>query len=162
MMRWPPAVCGLLVLCAGGAVASSQAAKPQPMRAHQQTPSGAPQAPGTSAPVESAQALVARTCVGCHNDRARSGNLSLESFDLATAGQHADTTEKMIRKLRAGQMPPPGTRRPDEAALANLAERAGGAGGRARAGARRQGGGAFSVSTARSTRDRSTICSRSR
>ena len=28
----------------------------------------------------------------------------------------------MIRKLRAGQMPPPGTRRPDEAALANLAD----------------------------------------
>ena len=60
--------------------------------------------------------------MGCHNDRARSGNLSLESFDVATAGQHADTTEKMIRKLRAGQMPPPGTRRPDEAALANLAD----------------------------------------
>jgi cytochrome c553 len=94
---------GLLALCASGAAASGQA----------------PQSSGTN---ESAQALVARTCVGCHNDRIRSGNLSLESFDIATAGQHSDTTEKMIRKLRAGQMPPPGTRRPDEAALASLAD----------------------------------------
>ena len=44
--------------------------------------------------------------MACHNDRARSGNLSLQSFDVATAGQHAEITEKMIRKLRAGQMPP--------------------------------------------------------
>ena len=94
---------GLLALCASGAAASGQA----------------PQSSGTN---ESAQALVARTCVGCHNARTRSGNLSLESFDIATAGQHSDTTEKMIRKLRAGQMPPPGTRRPDEAALASLAD----------------------------------------
>jgi cytochrome c553 len=122
MVRWSPAVCGLLALCAGGAVASSQAANPQPRPAHAQTSSSAPQAPQISASIESAQALVAATCVGCHNDRARSGNLSLESFDIATAGQHADTAEKMIRKLRAGQMPPPGTRRPDEAALANLAD----------------------------------------
>jgi cytochrome c553 len=68
------------------------------------------------------QAVVARTCVGCHNDRTRAGNLSLQSFDVATAGQHIDTTEKMIRKLRAGQMPPPGSRRPPEPVLAALAE----------------------------------------
>jgi cytochrome c553 len=92
------------------------------MPAHEQPASSAPQAPRISASIESARALVATTCVGCHNDRARSGNLSLESFDFATAGQHADTAEKMIRKLRAGQMPPPGTRRPAEAALANLAD----------------------------------------
>jgi cytochrome c553 len=68
------------------------------------------------------QAVVARTCVGCHNDRTRAGNLSLQSFDVATAGQHIDTTEKMIRTLRAGQMPPPGSRRPPEPVLAALAE----------------------------------------
>jgi mono/diheme cytochrome c family protein len=73
-------------------------------------------------PPDTPQTLVARTCAGCHNDRARAGNLSLESFDIAAAGQHIDTTEKMIRKLRAGQMPPPGSRRPPEAVLTGLAE----------------------------------------
>jgi hypothetical protein len=52
----------------------------------------------------------------------RSGSLSLESFDVAAAGEHLDVTEKMIRKLRAGLMPPPGGRRPDESALAGLAD----------------------------------------
>jgi hypothetical protein len=42
----------------------------------------------------------------------RSGGLSLQSFDVQTAGEHSETAEKMIRKLRAGQMPPPGSRRP--------------------------------------------------
>ena len=122
MVRWPSVVCGMLALCAGGAVASSQVpARSQPMPAREQTATTAPESPRVSAPVESAQALVKRTCVGCHNERGRSGNLSLESFDVATAAQHSETTEKMIRKLRAGQMPPPGSRRPDEAALANLA-----------------------------------------
>jgi cytochrome c553 len=65
--------------------------------------------------------VVSRTCSTCHNDRSRSGNLSLESFDVTSAGQHAEITEKMIRKLRAGLMPPPGSRRPDDAALAGLA-----------------------------------------
>src|SRR5262249_49533983 len=84
-------------------------------------------AAGTAAPQDSAtgpapspQAVVSRTCVGCHNDRARSGNLSLASFEVATAASHRDVTERMIRKLRAGQMPPAGIPR-DEAALAGLA-----------------------------------------
>jgi hypothetical protein len=34
--------------------------------------------------------------------RARAGNLSLQTFDIHTAADHADVTEKMIRKLRAG------------------------------------------------------------
>src|SRR6185503_8699348 len=69
----------------------------------------------------SPQTVVTRTCVGCHNDRTRSGNLSLASFDVATAASHRETTERMIRKLRAGQMPPAGVPR-DDAALTALAD----------------------------------------
>ena len=117
--RWG-CVCAV---CGGGGFQPGGASLP----ALQQTASAASQPPTpasieTAASIESAQALVARTCVGCHNDRARSGNLSLQSFDVATAGEHAETTEKMIRKLRAGQMPPPGSRRPAEAALDALAD----------------------------------------
>ena len=72
--------------------------------------------------IAEAQDVVAKTCVACHNDRARSGNLSLASFDVATAADHADVAEKMIRKLRAGLMPPPGSKRPDDRTLDGLAE----------------------------------------
>src|SRR5262245_9960761 len=71
-------------------------------------------------PAQSPQAVVTRTCVGCHNDRTRSGNLSLASFDVAAAASHRDVAERMIRKLRAGQMPPAGIPR-DDAALSALA-----------------------------------------
>src|SRR3954470_6250481 len=66
-------------------------------------------------------ALVKQYCAGCHSERGKAGGLSLASFEAAAAPQHADVAEKMIRKLRAGMMPPPGARRPDDAALLGLA-----------------------------------------
>jgi mono/diheme cytochrome c family protein len=107
MVRWGSVVCGLVALCAGAGVASEQKST---------------QAPPNSAPTDAAQAVVSKTCAACHNDRTRSGGLSLESFDVASAGQRSEISEKMIRKLRAGLMPPPGTRRPDDAVLAGLAD----------------------------------------
>ncbi len=67
-------------------------------------------------------ALVKQYCVTCHNDRSKTGGLSLAAFDIAGAVEHADVSEKMIRKLRAGMMPPAGARRPEPAALLGLAE----------------------------------------
>ncbi|MEQ9398314.1 MAG: DUF1592 domain-containing protein [Longimicrobiales bacterium] len=57
--------------------------------------------------------VVERYCTRCHSDRRLTGNLSLESFTLDGAPQQGDIAEKMIRKLRAGMMPPPGARRPE-------------------------------------------------
>ena len=55
-------------------------------------------------------------CVGCHNDKVRRGELSLASFDVAKAGEHADVAEKIVRKLRTGMMPPKeAARKPDAA-----------------------------------------------
>ena len=59
-------------------------------------------------------------CVDCHNDEEKKGNLTLESFDIAHTADHVERTEKMIRKLQAGMMPPPGVDRPDEATYAAL------------------------------------------
>ena len=70
---------------------------------------------------ESAQAVVDGTCRRCHNDRLRTGNLSLAAFEVAKATEQADAAERMVRKLRAGLMPPAGVRRPDESALLALA-----------------------------------------
>jgi cytochrome c553 len=72
------------------------------------------------ATAQDSNSVISRTCTGCHNDRMRAGDLSLASFDVATADQHSAVTEKIIRKLRAGLMPPAGVRR-DDAALAALA-----------------------------------------
>ena len=66
--------------------------------------------------------VVRRYCVRCHNERLLRGNLTLEEFVVETAHERAPTAEKMIRKLRAGMMPPPGQRRPPPATLRALVE----------------------------------------
>ncbi len=67
-------------------------------------------------------AVVQRYCVRCHNERLLRGNLTLETFDVEAAHDRAPTAEKMIRKLRAGMMPPPGQRRPSPDTLLTLVE----------------------------------------
>jgi mono/diheme cytochrome c family protein len=56
-------------------------------------------------------------CVTCHNDRLMTGGLSLEHLSLERAGADAETLEKVVRKVRAGLMPPAGARRPERVAL---------------------------------------------
>ena len=63
-------------------------------------------------PSEELTAVVRRYCVVCHNDQLRTGNLSLQDFDVADAVSHTESAEKVIRKLRLGMMPPPGMPRP--------------------------------------------------
>jgi mono/diheme cytochrome c family protein len=58
------------------------------------------------------QAVLQQYCVTCHNDRAKQGGLSLENQNLSAAATQPEIWEKVIRKLRAGVMPPPGVRRP--------------------------------------------------
>ena len=81
-------------------------------------PAGSAQgtAPPASSPPSHA-ALIKTYCAGCHNDRTKSGELSLEHADLNTIPAHAETWEKVIRKVRAGMMPPAGMPRPDAEAL---------------------------------------------
>ena len=52
------------------------------------------------------RALLDRYCVGCHNEKTRSGNLAIDKLDFAHPGNNAETWEKVIRKIRAGMMPP--------------------------------------------------------
>jgi hypothetical protein len=84
------------------------------------TPPAAPARTPAAAVVADHNAVVKRYCAGCHSDRSKAGDLSLASFDIATAVDHAETTEKMIRKLQAGFMPPPGAARPEPAVLQSL------------------------------------------
>lgn len=66
--------------------------------------------------------VVEQYCVRCHNERRMTGNLTLEGFDPEAADEHASVAEKMIVKLRAGMMPPPGARRPTADTLLTLVE----------------------------------------
>ena len=66
--------------------------------------------------------VVEQYCVRCHSDRRLTGNLSLEGFDVAEVLDHTEIGERMINKLRAEMMPPPGVRRPAADTLLALVE----------------------------------------
>ena len=66
--------------------------------------------------------VIQNTCVRCHNERRLSGNLSLVGFNADEADQNAEIAERMIRKLRAGMMPPVGARRPGGDTLQTVVE----------------------------------------
>ncbi len=63
------------------------------------------------------RALVNQYCAGCHNPTVKSGGMTLTKLDLAHPDQNADLAEKVIRKVRAGTMPPAGLPRPAAATL---------------------------------------------
>ena len=57
-------------------------------------------------------ALLQQYCVTCHNDKTKVANFSLQKVDMTKVGDHPEVWEQVIRKLRAGMMPPPGMPRP--------------------------------------------------
>src|SRR5580698_8263424 len=61
------------------------------------------------------RAAINKYCSGCHNDQLKTGGLSL------TGNVKTQDWEKVIRKLRAGMMPPAGLPRPDAAGINALA-----------------------------------------
>jgi uncharacterized protein DUF1592/uncharacterized protein DUF1588/uncharacterized protein DUF1587/uncharacterized protein DUF1585/uncharacterized protein DUF1595 len=90
----------LAVLAAGLLVTPAE-----PVRGQQASPDPAP------------RALLNRYCVTCHNDTAKTGGLTLAAIDVAHPDVDAEVWEKVIRKLRAGLMPPAGAPRPERGAL---------------------------------------------
>jgi mono/diheme cytochrome c family protein len=94
-----------------GATAPKAAATPRPRPAVVRAANVTTPAPD-AATVAKQRALLDQYCVTCHNDRMKTSNLSLESADLATIGDHAELWERVVRKLRAGVMPPPDIKRP--------------------------------------------------
>ena len=82
---------------------------------------GAQRAPvgGLASPAqEPHRALVASYCLSCHNTKTKAGGLELQTINTAALSDNAATWEKVARKLRARQMPPPASKRPDDAAHA--------------------------------------------
>ena len=90
---WWPAIAGALLL--GGALFMTRLSA---------------QAPAPPAP----RAFLDTYCVTCHNQKLRTAGLALDTVDLSKPGANAEVLEKVIGKLRAGSMPPPGMPRANE------------------------------------------------
>src|SRR5262245_23832056 len=58
------------------------------------------------------RATLDRYCITCHNARLRTGGLALDIADPANVGGSSEVWEKVVRKVRAGMMPPPGRTAP--------------------------------------------------
>ena len=65
-------------------------------------------------------ALINQYCVTCHNEKAKTAGLMLDKLDIDHAAEHAETWEKVVRKLRGGMMPPKGVPRPEQAKIDEL------------------------------------------
>ncbi len=120
MLRIESAISGVSVALVVGVcmqVAGAQTAGAPP--AARQSATRRPQATSATATPSAgpSRELFDKYCVTCHNERtkARYANLALDKIDLADVGAHAEVLEKVVRKLRMGQMPPEGLPRPDAA-----------------------------------------------
>ncbi len=69
------------------------------------------QTPAFSTPA-SQRAFLNQYCAYCHNDKLKSGGMTLTALDLERIDRTAELAEKAVRKLRVGLMPPPGMPRP--------------------------------------------------
>ena len=67
------------------------------------------------------RAVLDKYCVTCHNQKAKTAGLSLDTADFVRPPNSADVWEKVVRKLRAEMMPPVGAPRPDKAELQAIA-----------------------------------------
>jgi hypothetical protein len=58
--------------------------------------------------------LVDEYCLSCHDEDHKKGGLALDIVAADDVTRHPDVWEKVVRKLRARQMPPIGKERPDD------------------------------------------------
>jgi hypothetical protein len=83
-----------------------------------QDPAPAPQETPAAPSSPSRRELLDTYCVTCHNSKTETGGVALDSHDPEHPGEDPELWERVVRKLRAGTMPPQGVRRPDPPALA--------------------------------------------
>ena len=95
---------------------ASAVSKPAQQSSPQATPLKA-NTPAAAHDASAQRALLDQYCVTCHNAKLKTANLLLDELDIAHLGQHAEIGEKVVRKLRAGMMPPKGMKRPDPATM---------------------------------------------
>src|SRR5205809_6228687 len=65
-------------------------------------------------PSESQWSTIQTYCFGCHNEGVAAGNLFLNKLSAESVPEHPEIFEKVVRKLRGRQMPPPGMPQPSQ------------------------------------------------
>src|SRR5687767_6302676 len=91
----------LALLIGGWIAAAASSAEIRAGQTQQRTASSSP------------QAVLNQYCTTCHNQRLRTAGLALDALDAARPSANAEVWERVIGKLRAQSMPPPGRPRPD-------------------------------------------------
>ncbi len=65
--------------------------------------------------------FVQKSCVGCHNSKVKSGDVDLGALRSAkTFDEDREIWEKVVEKMKTGQMPPPGTPKPPASMTAEI------------------------------------------
>src|SRR5215471_20259255 len=91
-------VCALTLLASFAAASNGLfAAQPSAARLPQS---------GAATAESSEQTFITQNCITCHNQRLKTGGLQLETLDVGNVASNIATWEKVIKKVRAGQMPP--------------------------------------------------------
>ncbi len=127
-MKFRSLVIGCLAVSSWVLAIGAQSAQPRPAAApapppvRQQSPAPAQVRPTAATPAITAdeqRAFLKTWCVGCHNQAAAkagvdsSRKLQIDALDPANVDKDRKTWELVVRKVRAGQMPPSGSKRPE-------------------------------------------------
>src|SRR5262245_2400021 len=78
-----------------------------------QAPAATPAPAADASPDADHGAVFSKYCVTCHNQKLKTAGLALDTMDVADVAAGAPVWEKVVKKLRAGMMPPQGMPRPD-------------------------------------------------
>ncbi len=85
------------------------------VQAQTAAPQGEAASAGRSTAISSQRQFLDQYCGTCHNDRLKTGGLSLERLDVSKPDTQSEVWEKVVRKLRTGVMPPPNVAQPPKA-----------------------------------------------
>ncbi|MEO8126028.1 MAG: DUF1587 domain-containing protein, partial [Bryobacteraceae bacterium] len=104
----------IFALSAAGLLLAANPSTAKP-RIAGKTPAAAPAVfAGTAANFDSTvKPILSQTCMPCHNDRMASGGLDLAGFaNIGSIGEQREGWEKILQKIRSGEMPPKGIPKP--------------------------------------------------
>jgi hypothetical protein len=109
---------GIVAFCLAGWFAVALPSAQTPARGPRPAVPSSVSLPDTA---EAARGVVSKYSVTCHNQRLRTAGLALDTLDATRPSANADVWERVISRLRAGSMPPPGMPRPDAATYRRVA-----------------------------------------
>ena len=85
-------------------------------------PARSAERPGAASFQKIVQPFLAKHCLTCHNEKSRTGNLTLEGYSNAPqVSKDRELWERVADKIESGEMPPKGLSKPDRASVQAVA-----------------------------------------